>query len=217
MPPRRALMAALVSLAAALTAATPSAADVVALPAHAQLVSTDPADGDTRDTVAEVTLTFSEEVNAKFVQVQVDGPSGDEADGAPATDGPVVTQALVPDLPSGEHTVVYRVVSVDGHPVSGTFSFTTTDGPSESPSPTTSPSEATSAAGTTTSPPAVSSPEPSVSAAPTSTSSPGTPGWLVPVLIGLVVLVLLAGGFLLARPRRGRDEAATEGPPDELR
>ncbi len=207
MTPRRAATAVLLALAALVPVGHPAAAAQV--PAHAQLVSTDPADGDTVETATEATLTFSEDVNAKFVQVQVTGPDGEEADGAPATDGSVVTQALIPDLPAGEHTVVYRVVSVDGHPVSGTFSFTTTAGPS--PSPSSSASVATSTTPSTTSPPAVSTPEPTVSAAAASAGSEGTPGWHVATLIGLVLLVLLAGGFLLARPRRRPDaEAADE-------
>jgi methionine-rich copper-binding protein CopC len=112
-----------------------------ALVTHAQLLATTPADGDTVETVAEVTLTFSEDVNEQFVQVRVDGPGGDEADGDPAVDGQDVTQALSPDLAAGEHRVTYRVVSVDGHPVSGTFSFTTTEGPGPA-SPTDSPTTA---------------------------------------------------------------------------
>ena len=49
-----------------------------------------------------------------------------------------MTQALAADLPAGEHIVTYRVVSTDGHPVSGTVTFTSTAAPaSASPSPTT--------------------------------------------------------------------------------
>ena len=73
-----------------------------------------------------------------------------------------MTQALAADLPAGEHTVTYRVVSTDGHPVSGTVTFTTTAAPASA-----SPS-ATATATPTPSPTvaAVASPEPTVTADP---------------------------------------------------
>ncbi len=210
MRPLRAALAVLACLVGVVSWSVPAAASTSGLAAHAQLVSTDPADGATLDTLEQVTLTFSEDVNQQFVQVTVEGPQGDETDGPVEVDRGTVTQPLAADLPAGEHTVVYRVVSVDGHPVSGTFSFTTTQGPSGSPSPSASTPATPSAEATSTSPPAVSTPSPSPSIEPTATSSEGTPGWLVPTLIGLVVLVLLAGGILLARPRRSPDDEPSE-------
>jgi hypothetical protein len=35
-----------------------------------------------------------------------------------------VTQSLEPGAPAGTYTVLWRVTSVDGHPVSGRFTFT---------------------------------------------------------------------------------------------
>ena len=91
-----------------------------ALPLHARLTASSPADGSTARTVAEIVLTFSEQVNPSFVAVTVEGPEGDETDGGPAVDGREVRQALVSGLAAGGHVATFRVVSADGHPVSGT-------------------------------------------------------------------------------------------------
>ena len=194
---RTALVLLAVVLGALGVGAPPAAAVLVT---HAQLLATSPADGDTVEAVAEVTLTFSEDVNAQFVQVQVQGPGGDEADGEPAADGRDVTQALSPDLPAGEHRVTYRVVSVDGHPVSGTFAFTTTVDPA-APSPTASAASAEPSG--TPSPVASATATPTVDAAPAAAAAGSTPGWVVPALVVLVVAPVLAGGVLLLRRRRG--------------
>ena len=139
------------------------------------------------ETAQEVVLTFNEDVNPDFVAVKVRGPGGSETAGKPAVDGTAVTQALADDLPAGKHTVTYRVVSTDGHPVSGTVTFTSTAAPaSASPSPTAS-------ATPTPSPTAsvVASPETTVTAEPASEDSGGgaTP-WLV---VGAVVLLAVLG------------------------
>ncbi len=114
-------------------AATPSG-----LVAHTRLLKASPANGSSVDTAEEVVLAFNEEVDEQFVKVTVEGPDGAEVDGEPQVDGREVTQALAADLPAGRHTVTYRVVSADGHPISGKVSFTTTVSPSPSPSPTAS-------------------------------------------------------------------------------
>ena len=102
--------------------------------------SSAPKDGATVETAQEVVLTFNEDVNPDFVAVKVTGPAGSETAGKPAVDGTAVTQALAADLPAGKHAVTYRVVSTDGHPVSGTVTFTSTAAPaSASPSPTLAP------------------------------------------------------------------------------
>ncbi len=206
MTPGRIAAAVVLVLASALGAAS---AAVAAVPMHAQLVTTTPGDGATVRTTAKVVLTFSEDINPKFIEMRVDGPGGDEADGQPSGDGARVTQPLVVPLPAGEHTVTYRVVSDDGHPVSGSFTFTSTRSaaratPTATPSstPTTEAPPTTAAATPTPSP----SSTPSPSVVPASTTSDGAPGWLVPALVGLIAVVLLAGGFLLSRRRPGQEE-----------
>ena len=200
---RRLALALLLVPALAPGAATSAAA---ALPAHAQLVSSTPAAGDSVRTADEVTLTFSEDVNAQFVQVRVEGPRGDETAGEPEVDGTDVVQQLLPDLPDGEHRVTYRVVSVDGHPVSGTLAFTTT-GAGAGASPTPSEPESESPSPSTTTPPAATQrPTPTPSTDAVSASSESTPGWVLAVLIGLIGLVVVAGGALLVGRRRDTGE-----------
>jgi methionine-rich copper-binding protein CopC len=193
----------LLGAAVALTGTVPASA----LALHAQLVSTDPADGSSAPTVSDVTLTFSEPINAQFLKVVVEGPDGPETAGEPVVDGGEVSQALVADLPAGTHTVTYRVVSVDGHPVSGVITFTTTQGPSSQPTPSTpeprpSVSAPASASGSSS---ASSTSSPAVETG--STASPGSlPGWL-PVLLAIAVLGLLAALVIGLRTRsRSRRE-----------
>jgi copper resistance protein C len=95
--------------------------------AHAALVSTTPTKGQTLDAApAEVALTFNEPVRADLVTIAVTGQDGQSvAAGKPAAVDATVTQALGP-MKAGHHTVNWRVGSTDGHPITGTFSFTVT-------------------------------------------------------------------------------------------
>lgn len=102
----------------------------VALPglalAHDALVASDPPDGAAlTDAPAQVTLTFSGPPSAIGSAVAVTGADGSPwADGSAVVADTTVTQALVPGMPSGAYTVDWRSVATDGHPVSGTFTFT---------------------------------------------------------------------------------------------
>jgi hypothetical protein len=40
----------------------------------------------------------------------------------------MVSQPVSPETPGGEYTVIWRVVSSDGHPIEGTFGFTAKSG-----------------------------------------------------------------------------------------
>ncbi|HEX6916642.1 MAG TPA: copper resistance CopC family protein [Phycicoccus sp.] len=204
---RRAVLA---LAAATLALVVPAAGARALLPAHARLVSTTPADGASVATATEVTLTFSEDVNARFVQVRVEGAGGDESAGSPTAEGGTVTQPLAADLPAGEHTVTFRVVSVDGHPVSGTFSFTTTRGPATA---TSSSPTATASGGASTAPTVVASPGPSPSPAPTSSSSEGVPGWLIPAVLAIIAVLVVVPALLLSRRTTPPDEPVDEDLP----
>ena len=96
--------------------------------AHASLVSTNPADGSRIATApATVELTFSEDVGSGFVAVTA--PDGTKVKTSQAhISGAQVHADLAASDQRGRYTVAYRVVSDDGHPVSGTFTFTTTSG-----------------------------------------------------------------------------------------
>ena len=97
--------------------------------AHAQLLASDPADGAALPTTDRVVLTFNEDINPDFVQVVVSGPDGDLTLVGATVEGALVTQPMTPTS-SGDHTLTYRVVSADGHPISGRIGFTLTDVPS---------------------------------------------------------------------------------------
>jgi len=101
-----------------------------ALPAaaHAALLSTNPPQGAQLSSApADVTLTFTEEVGLGARAVEVDDTRGQKVNGGPArhvgSDSRTVQVALPPGLGRGSYTVTWRVVSADGHPVSGTFAF----------------------------------------------------------------------------------------------
>lgn len=96
--------------------------------AHASLVSTDPADGSQVVTAPEtVELTFSEDLGTGFVAVRA--PDGTKVGTSePRFSGTRMSADLAESQQSGVYTVAYRVVSVDGHPVTGQFTFTATSG-----------------------------------------------------------------------------------------
>jgi methionine-rich copper-binding protein CopC len=109
-----------VAAVAVLGVATPASA-------HSQLETTAPAAGTTVTTsLAQVTLTFNEVVRGKFSTVVVSDASGRSwSDGAVSVVDDDVHQAVYP-LKSGAYTVAWRVVSADGHPVSGEYHFSVT-------------------------------------------------------------------------------------------
>jgi methionine-rich copper-binding protein CopC len=180
-----------------------------ALPLHTRIVSSTPADGSTVDVASEVVLMFSESVNPDFVAVTVEGPGGDEAAGEAVARGREVTQALSKGLAAGEHVVTFRVVSSDGHPVSGTVRFETTQAAAVSPSP---PSSTTPSSSSPSAPAATQSPA-SGGSAPASdpaAEASAMPSWLL-VALGVAVLAGLAGAVLWAS-RRGNDAEVKDAP-----
>lgn len=118
--PRARLLA--LAAAAALLAA-PAAAS-----AHATLEGTSPPRGATVGRQPDaVAFRFSEPVEGNFGAVRVYDAGGgrvDEGDAFhPGGEGPRLGVHLRPGLPDGSYTATYRVVSADGHIVSGGFVF----------------------------------------------------------------------------------------------
>lgn len=112
----RALLAGLLCLPALLLAAAPASA-------HAGLIDSDPADGARLDGAPrQVTLSFNEDIQRPaYVVVRAAGEEvvSGEADVA----GPRVTATVPADAAAGEWSVAFRVVSTDGHPVTGELGF----------------------------------------------------------------------------------------------
>lgn len=93
--------------------------------AHARLESSSPSDGSTLTaTPPEVMLRFNEPIKEGLNEVSVTTGSTDVADGEIDVEGQSVYQPIALDMKPGTYTVKYKVVSADGHPVSGTFTFT---------------------------------------------------------------------------------------------
>lgn len=97
--------------------------------AHSSLIGTSPKQGGTvTSPVKNVKLRFSEDVQARFATVAVTDPDGEKVSaGKPAVRGGTVEQPVTAFREPGKYLVGWRVVSADGHPVSGKFAFTVTD------------------------------------------------------------------------------------------
>ncbi len=207
--PPRSFVRPLIAAAAALLIA--AAGLLVASPAsaHDELVSTDPAaDSSLEALPAQLTLTFSgilsTEAGATELQV-TDATGASLADGAAVAQENVVTQPLT-GTASGAVTVLWKVVSSDGHPISGQYSFVITTPPVPTDTPTPTPSVTASQSATPTSEP---SPEPVVTAAPISTDSSATP-WIIG---GLILLAAVGGAVLYLLVSRVRRQKALEQTP----
>lgn len=196
-PLRRRLAPALSTVLIALIAVFGIAAPAAA---HDELLGTDPAAGAALDAVpAEIVFTYSAEILPEGAEVQVTDAAGAPlTDGEPVIDGVTLTQALTGEG-SGEISVLWRVVSSDGHPISGELSFTVTPAatPEETPEPTMT---------TMTEP----EPEPSATPAETpgddvaSSADDASPlPWIIGGIIALVVVGVVIA-LLVARSRGNR-------------
>ncbi|MEU6133041.1 copper resistance CopC family protein [Saccharopolyspora sp. NPDC047091] len=107
--------------------------------AHNTLVGSDPAEGAQLSTgPAEVRLTFDQPVRAGegYNTITVVGPDGTFwTDGEVRVEGTEVVAPVRPLGPAGDYTVGYRVLSNDGHPVSGKRGFTLTEAGTGTPAP----------------------------------------------------------------------------------
>ncbi len=181
----------------------------VAASAHDELLGSDPAPGSMIEQApAAVALTFSglisQEPGATVIEV-TDAAGEALVDGSPTITDNVVSQPLTPAAP-GPVTVLWKVVSSDGHPISGELSFTVAEGAapaptadaSAEPAPDASASPAPSA---TTSESASATPSPTAAGEPASSTAAIVP-WII---VGVVAVA--AGGaivYLLLARAQGR-------------
>ena len=105
--------------------------------AHAALLRTDPqASGTIPSSPAQVSLTFDEAVAPRFAIISVTNARGEqETTGSPASlpSDPDTIAVPVRHVPEGWYLVYWRVISADGHPVRGAFTFAV--GPNPGPAP----------------------------------------------------------------------------------
>ncbi|MCE6996695.1 copper resistance protein CopC [Saccharothrix sp. S26] len=163
----RLALSALLATLALLGAASPASA-------HTDLRSSDPANGASpAQRPTRLTLTFTEPVPAESATVTVTAPDGSTwPTGQVTADGATLTVPLLDSAsPAGLHTVSWKVESLDGDFVDGTFAFTV-----PAPPPAPQPPAATTPAA----PPAVTSAD----AAPTSSSTGGSVATITAVSTG---------------------------------
>jgi len=189
------LFAAVLVLVGAGLAAAPASA-------HTDLVSTDPVDGAVLEAVpTEVTFTFSEPLLPDFVRFIRISPQGETTDlTAVSIENNVAILAWPADLPAGEWTVEYRVVSQDGHPVNGSIFFSYPEaGPTPEPTPTPVPTptpEPTTAPAPTPDP---TTPVPSPTTTEASDETGSTTGWLIAGIAVIALAVIVIIGLVVRR------------------
>lgn len=95
--------------------------------AHSMVEKTTPADGATVESVAVIEMRFDDPM--RVTAITVTGPDGDLNITRETGLNPVTEfRALPPEIiPAGVYTVDWRGLSVDGHPMQGTFGFTVAD------------------------------------------------------------------------------------------
>jgi methionine-rich copper-binding protein CopC len=92
--------------------------------AHTELISASPAPGSSVETLSEIRLVFSEPITADSqIEVLQDFVSVAELHPVIDPDDATVLVTAVPPLPDGVYTVQWAVTSVDGHPISGSYSL----------------------------------------------------------------------------------------------
>jgi methionine-rich copper-binding protein CopC len=182
---------------------------VPASPAHAhdELIGSNPsADSTVEGVPAQLTLTFSGAIatDAGASEVAVTDASGTSLlDGAPTAQDNVLTQPLAGEA-SGEITVLWKVVSSDGHPISGEFAFTVAPAPTptDTATPTPTPTESTEP---TTEPTEEPAPTASPTAAPDADEA-STFGDVWPWVVGGLLLAALGGAVIYLLTSRARRE-----------
>src|SRR5690606_3206771 len=111
------LLAAVVALlVTSVAVASPAAA-------HATLVSTSPAPGSVLDSSpGEVRVTFDEPVSSDGDSLRVIDASGRTVSSDADADGPTIS-VDVPDDATGWFAVSWQIVSADGHPLNGGWTY----------------------------------------------------------------------------------------------
>ena len=178
--------------------------------AHADLQVSTPEDGESLEVAPEeIRLTFSEELFEELVEISILDAAGDlystikvEQTPPPGTD---VIFPWPPQMPPGEYSIAYRVVSADGHPVTGTvsFSYAATAPEPSALEPSSSDSTPSAQSSTPASSPTASAPFASP-ASESSTSSSTDSSSVTPfVVIGVVLLLgVIAASAIIVRARQ---------------
>ncbi|MFG1861378.1 copper resistance CopC family protein [Microbispora bryophytorum] len=189
---------------------------LVATPARAHdvLVASDPKDGAVLSAMpASVTLTFDQAVRRDFARLAVTGPDGAHYEqGEITVDGGKVSIGVRTGTPAGAYAIGYRIVSNDGHPVTGAVRFTVTGGGAAAgaiAAPTATPAPGAANPGTAN--PGTANPgtaNPGASTTGVGTAGQGGGSWVWGLLAITAALLALCARVLVRHDRRLR-----EGPP----
>lgn len=115
-------------LAAALFACLALTFGSVPAQAHDQLIGSNPKQGAKLDKQPEwIELNYSGEIQNIGTEIRVEKDGEDFSAGEITVEGRTVKAALPDDLKPGDYTIAWRVVSQDGHPISGKVEFTILD------------------------------------------------------------------------------------------
>jgi copper resistance protein C len=107
-----------------LTALLAALAVASAAHAHSLLLSSDPRADAVVSGASAVKLHFNNRIEKTLCRVRLIAPGGQAQALALRTDGAVdALEAPLPPLAAGRYRVDWRVLSTDGHVVSGTFAF----------------------------------------------------------------------------------------------
>ena len=95
--------------------------------AHSKAENTTPPNEATVQSVDAIEMRFDDPM--RVTAITMTGPAGDVAiERETGMDAVTAFRALPPaDLPAGGYTVEWRGLSMDGHPMQGTFGFTIAD------------------------------------------------------------------------------------------
>ncbi|MET7464860.1 copper resistance CopC family protein [Nonomuraea sp. NPDC005501] len=180
-----------------------SAAVGISLPARAHnvLISSDPKDGAAlAASPAQITLVFDQAVRQGYAQVGVTGPDGAAmADGAASVAAEKVTVKVRPLTAAGAYVVGYRILSADGHPVTGKISFRLTAGAAASPAGSAAPAESAAAGEADT-------------ARAAEAAANGGAGMAVVWIVAALLLLAAGTGVALRRSRLAPGEPPEGGP-----
>ncbi|MEV7009178.1 copper resistance protein CopC [Streptosporangium sp. NPDC051022] len=183
--------------------------------AHDRLESSSPAADAKVTDLQAITLEFTSRM--RFAKVVLTGPGDKPVKLGTPSEGRTVRAEVPAPLAPGRYRIAWRVLSSDGHPITGQIPFTVTAAdtagpdstdPSPAPaSPSPSPSSSSSSSSdaqpvpteTTSSAPAVPAAAPSA-AAPAQSGTSGLPGWLW--LLGAAAVLAGAATWLATR-RKG--------------
>lgn len=182
------VIAALLCLGIGLVAA-PSAS------AHDQLISSNPTEGQRLGAApSTITLSFSAELLTLGYEIRVmDADSKNWAQGTATLTRESLSQPVAVGMPEGEYQVRWRVVSSDGHPINGSYSFLVGE---------------TAQAGSI---PDIAAQEPAATSVDASESDSVTgssvPVWVVPALVGAGAGLALYVGYLVVSSVRRRSSA----------